>query len=93
MELDHDDSNYQACKAFLKSVPLLSALSNDQLSDLAQVLDQETYADGQEIVQSGTDADTMFFIRSGEVMPGSPAAVDGPDGGCQGQPWETKVLL
>mmetsp|Transcript_28502 Transcript_28502/g.70872 ORF Transcript_28502/g.70872 Transcript_28502/m.70872 type:complete len:787 (-) Transcript_28502:604-2964(-) len=52
---------------FLKAVPLLSPLSDEQRSALANVMDTLKFKDSEYIVNMGDKADAMFFIKSGEV--------------------------
>jgi len=54
--------------SFLKSVELLSALSDGQRSALGNVMEPIAFKDGEYIVQMGAKADAMFFIKSGEVV-------------------------
>merc|ERR1712216_332006 len=57
----------QSAASFLKAVPLLSPLSDEQRSALANVMEPMIYKDGEYIVAMGEKADAMFFIKSGEV--------------------------
>jgi glutaminase len=51
----------------LAEQPLLSGLSEDELSDLAAVCTIRSYPSGAKIVTTGDVADTVFFLRSGAV--------------------------
>jgi len=52
---------------FLKSVPMLSALTDSQRHALADVMEEIYYVDGEYVVTMGDIADALFFIKSGEV--------------------------
>jgi len=54
--------------AFLKSVPLFSELSLDQLLALDTAMKRETYLPGEKIVCEGDVGDRMFIIFTGEVV-------------------------
>jgi len=58
----------QSAANFLKSVELLSPLSDEQRSQLGNVMEEIRVPDGQYIVKMGEQADSMFFIKSGEVV-------------------------
>ena len=53
---------------FLKSVPLLSVLTDGQRASLAENLEEITFKDSEYVVAAGDIADAMFFIKSGEVV-------------------------
>ncbi|KOO25648.1 camp-dependent protein kinase catalytic [Chrysochromulina tobinii] len=65
----HTNASSLASKAehFLKSVPMLSALTDAQRHALADVMDEVRYSDGEYLVTMGEVADALFFIKSGEV--------------------------
>jgi len=52
---------------FLKSVPMLSALTDSQRHTLADVMEEIYYTDGEYVVTMGDIADALFFIKAGEV--------------------------
>ena len=52
---------------FLKSVPMLSALTDGQRHSLADVMEEIYYTDQEYVVTMGDIADALFFIKSGEV--------------------------
>ena len=54
--------------SFLKSVGLLSPLTDAQREALGTVLEEITYEDGEAIVSEGDVADALFLIKSGEVV-------------------------
>uniref|UniRef100_A0A7S0J4A9 cGMP-dependent protein kinase n=1 Tax=Calcidiscus leptoporus TaxID=127549 RepID=A0A7S0J4A9_9EUKA len=53
---------------FLKAVPVLSTLTDEQRAVLATSLQELNYAEGEYLLQQGQDADAMFFIKKGEVI-------------------------
>ena len=52
---------------FLKSVSILSPLSDEQRDALSSNLEQVSYEDGQAIVKQGDPADALYFIKTGKV--------------------------
>jgi len=60
-------SAMQSSANFLKAVPLLSPLSDEQRAALSNVMEPLTFKDGEYIVNMGQKADAMYFIKSGEV--------------------------
>jgi len=52
---------------FLRAVPLLSQLSDEQRACLASAMTTVTYSPGEPIVLKGEAADALYFIRAGEV--------------------------
>jgi len=53
---------------FLKSVSILSTLTDGQRAMLADKMEELYYEDGQYVVSMGDIADALFFIKSGEVV-------------------------
>ncbi|VDN57001.1 unnamed protein product [Dracunculus medinensis] len=53
--------------AFLNKVSLFENLSEDRISKIADVLDQEYYAGDNYIIREGERGDTFFIINSGQV--------------------------
>jgi cGMP-dependent protein kinase len=51
----------------LKSVPLLSSLSDDELDTIAHALRVVVYSDGDIIIQQGQEGTSFFIINEGEV--------------------------
>ena len=51
----------------LKSVPLLSSLSDDELDTIAHALRVVVYSDGDVIIQQGEEGTSFFIINEGEV--------------------------
>nr|CAD7203565.1 unnamed protein product [Timema douglasi] len=52
---------------FLRSVPLLTELSNEVLAKIADVLEVEFYPVGAHIIRQGASGDTFFIISGGSV--------------------------
>lgn len=53
---------------FLKSVSILSPLTDEQRDTLSTALTEITYEDGDYVVSMGDPADALFLIKSGEVV-------------------------
>src|SRR3954453_9009965 len=53
--------------AALRSVPLLSGVSDKDLKKLAGNLRERTYADGQTVVEEGTGGIGFFMILDGQA--------------------------
>jgi len=52
---------------FLKSVPMLSPLTDSQRSKLSDVMEELFFAENEYVVSMGDIADALYFIKSGEV--------------------------
>lgn len=52
---------------FLSTVPLLSSLSAEERSKVADALTSRVYTDGQVVVKQGEPGDTFFFVEEGEA--------------------------
>ena len=52
---------------FLSTVPLLSSLSAEERSKVADALTSRVYADGEVVVRQGEPGDTFFFVEEGEA--------------------------
>uniref|UniRef100_A0A0A9X102 cAMP-dependent protein kinase type II regulatory subunit n=1 Tax=Lygus hesperus TaxID=30085 RepID=A0A0A9X102_LYGHE len=52
----------------LKSVPMLRALNEFEMMNVADSLDVHHYTTGDKIIEQGDDADGMFFIDVGKVV-------------------------
>ena len=50
---------------FLKSVPLFTTLTDEEMSDVAAALEEEEYDTGQLVVSEGATADSMYIIKVG----------------------------
>ena len=57
----------QMRRCVLKSVPLLSSLSDDELDTIAHALRVVVYSDGDIIIQQGQEGTSFFIINEGEV--------------------------
>jgi len=58
------DTNAQ----FLQAVTLLSGLTDEQRSALGEVLELKEFGPKETIVREGEDADSLYLIKSGEVI-------------------------
>eukprot|EP00873_Tetraselmis_striata_P025622 jgi/Tetstr1/445886/TSEL_003524.t1 len=56
----------------LKTVPLFGPLSNIQVTQIAQSMEEKHYSAGADIITHGTMGDMFFVIQQGEVMVVSP---------------------
>lgn len=52
---------------FLRRVPLLQNLSNEQISKLAGALSAQSYSDGSYIIRQGDRGDNFYIIKEGTV--------------------------
>uniref|UniRef100_A0AAV2LCC0 Cyclic nucleotide-binding domain-containing protein n=1 Tax=Knipowitschia caucasica TaxID=637954 RepID=A0AAV2LCC0_KNICA len=52
---------------FLKSVPTFQSLTEETLSKLADVMEENQYDDGEFIIRQGARGDTFFIISKGMV--------------------------
>ncbi|KAF6206144.1 hypothetical protein GE061_017369 [Apolygus lucorum] len=52
----------------LKSVPMLKALTEFEMMNVADSLDVRHFTTGEKIIEQGDDADGMFFIDVGKVV-------------------------
>lgn len=53
---------------FLSSVTLLSSLSSEEKSKIADALISRVHADGEAVVSEGEMGDTFFFVEEGEAV-------------------------
>jgi len=53
---------------FLSTVPLLSSLSSEERSKVADALTSKVYADGDVVVRQGEPGNTFFFVEEGEAV-------------------------
>uniref|UniRef100_A0A9J2PGN9 cGMP-dependent protein kinase n=1 Tax=Ascaris lumbricoides TaxID=6252 RepID=A0A9J2PGN9_ASCLU len=53
--------------AFLSKVSIFENLSEDRISKIADVLDQDYYSGGNYIIREGEKGDTFFILNSGQV--------------------------
>jgi len=54
-------------EGFLKTVPLLAPLTDSQRKKLAEVMTEVSYNDGEYVVEKGAIADSLFFVKEGEL--------------------------
>ena len=52
---------------FLRKVSIFENLSEDRISKMADVMDQDYYAAGHHIIREGEKGDTFFVINSGQA--------------------------
>ena len=64
----------EKAEKFLKSIALLSDLTDSQRAAIASVMEEEKYDDGAYIVAKGDIADALYFIKSGECVAHSASA-------------------
>ena len=64
----------EKAEKFLKSVSLLSDLTDGQRASIAGVMEEKKYEDGEYIVSKGDIADALYFIKSGECVAHSASA-------------------
>ena len=57
----------QTTSQFLKSVSVLSPLTDQQRSTLASAMEETAFEDGEYVVSMGEPADALFLLKSGEV--------------------------
>ncbi len=53
-------------KILMETIPILTPLSDEELTDLSQSVSIELYGEGESIVREGEDGDSMYIIRSGK---------------------------
>jgi cGMP-dependent protein kinase len=53
---------------FLKTVEMLSPLTDAQRSNLAHAMEELKFTDGEYVVEMGEQADALYFIKEGEVV-------------------------
>ena len=58
----------QATAAFLGAVPLFSSLTPEQISQLASEVRSHSVSTGAFVVREGERADSLFFVREGQVV-------------------------
>lgn len=52
---------------FLASVPILSSIDHYERSKIADVLKEQTYAPGEQVINEGDEGHEFFMIISGEA--------------------------
>ncbi len=69
IEREHRNDKSNALKSeakkMIEQVPVLSPLSDDELSELSRNVTIERYGTGELIVREGEDGDSMYIIQSG----------------------------
>ena len=53
---------------FLKTVEILSPLTDAQRASLAEAMEESKFGDGEYVVSMGDVADAIFFVKSGELV-------------------------
>jgi len=53
---------------FLKTVEILSQLTDSQRASLASVMEELTFSDGEYVVEMGEVADALYFVKQGELV-------------------------
>ena len=53
---------------FLKTVEILSPLTDAQRASLAEAMEETKFGDGEYVVSMGDVADAIFFVKSGELV-------------------------
>ena len=53
---------------FLSTVPLLSSLSAEERSKIADALTSKVYLDGEKVVKQGDIGDSFFLVEEGEAV-------------------------
>ncbi|CAK4090760.1 unnamed protein product [Aphanomyces euteiches] len=61
---DHLDE----CKKFLRNVPLLQELTDNQMSQLANVVQMVQFKQGERIITKGEKGNVLYIIKSGTVV-------------------------
>lgn len=52
-------------RAIMETIPILTPLSDEEMTDLAGSVSIELFGEGERIVKEGEDGDSMYIIRSG----------------------------
>ena len=61
-------SHEKKVDGFLKSVSLLSVLTDEQRTTLSNSIEEQRYTDSEYVCEVGDIADLMYFVKSGEVV-------------------------
>ena len=64
----HNSGLKHGLEKYLRTVPMLAELSDDETAALANVMDTNDVSDGEYICEVGDAADTLFLVLSGEVV-------------------------
>jgi len=60
--------NAATAENFLKTVEILSPLTDAQRASLAEAMEESKFSDGEYVVNMGDVADAIFFVKSGELV-------------------------
>ena len=73
----------QRTEIFLKSVPILSGLTDAQRATLADQMEELTCSDGEHVMRQGDVADALYFVKRGQLMcwQGTDSVHEGKAGG------------
>ncbi len=63
----NNTANVNGAAAGLRSFPLLGKLSDEELSLLMSILQEVTFAEGEEILKEGEEGDRMYLLTEGSV--------------------------
>ena len=63
----NNTANANGAAAGLRSFPLLGKLSDEELSLLMSILQEVTFAEGEEILKEGEEGDRMYLLTEGSV--------------------------
>ena len=63
-----EESNIQANKRALRGVPILSSLTDSQLSTLSSVVEVVEFKPGDVIIRKGDVGDSFYMVKSGDVV-------------------------
>ena len=66
--MEHNKSAVESTAQFLRSVPLLSTLTDQQRDAVGSVLIEESYSVGEAIVEQGAPADSLYVIKRGTCV-------------------------
>ena len=66
--MQHNSGLKHGLETYLRTVPILADLHEDEISRLADVINLSEFEDGEYIVEVGAKADTLYLILSGEVV-------------------------
>jgi hypothetical protein len=59
---------WKQAKSALSQVPLLSSLSQDELTAIAEAVETKTFHRGARIIEKGTSGNQFFIIQEGSVV-------------------------
>lgn len=70
------ETQFRQCVEFISGIPLFQDLHSHERADLAEVFEEETFKDGEAIVEQNEIDDKMFILRSGKAV----ACIQGDEG-------------